>query len=274
MTLANVVVLKSWEWKLLPRLQRVCGVGVPGRGCRGGGGGQSRPAPFREEGWSQRGERGWLSEGKTRLRFLSHETKQMEIYAADFTSAILISCYLIFKPLNMPKEALVSCSNPFAFLFSISHTISIISFSCKKAGNWKFPGAFKGCAQLRSSHNQPHLDVSSLDPGLILFKTGNWRLVPKDTWNSQHHLMLGGVVGFNFQCIFTAIVPSRSYNDPRKEERQICLYSWKRSRHRQQTKCWTLSKTHKVTFFPVPLLVQVHGQRQWRWFFFFFPSIF
>lgn len=81
----------------------------------------------------------------------------------------------------MPKEALVSCSNPFAFLFSISHTISIISFSCKKAGNWKFPGAFKGCAQLRSSHNQPHLDVSSLDPGLILFKTGNWRLVPKDT---------------------------------------------------------------------------------------------
>ena len=38
---------------------------------------------------------------KTGLGFLSHETKQTEVYAADITSAVLISCYLIFQALNM-----------------------------------------------------------------------------------------------------------------------------------------------------------------------------
>ena len=93
------------------------------------------------------GERGWLFERKnknTGLGFLSHETKQTEVYAADIASAVLISCYLIFQTLSMLREALVSRSNPLAFLFSISRISSTISFSCEKARNWKFPGAFKG----------------------------------------------------------------------------------------------------------------------------------
>lgn len=140
-------------------LQRTCGR----RGGGGGGeGGWDDPSEKKADCGGVKGD-GYLR-GKTGLGFLSRETKQMEINAADSTSAILISSYLIFQILSMLWEALVSCSNPFVFLLSISHTISIVSFSCEKAGNWKFPGAFKGWAQLRSSHNQPHLDMSSLDP--------------------------------------------------------------------------------------------------------------
>lgn len=175
--------MKCWERKLLPR-------DAEGRweGC-------DHPSKKRSDCRRVKGD-GYLSKKKTKkqktgLGFLSHEKKQTEVYAADITSAVLISCYLIFQTLNMLQEALVSCSNPLAFLFSISRTISIISFSCEKARDWKFPGVFKGWAPLRSIQEQPHLDMSSLDPEFIFFKTWNWRLVPKDTLNSQYHLTSG-----------------------------------------------------------------------------------
>lgn len=136
MTLARAVVMKCWERKLLPR-------DAEGRweGC-------DHPSKKRSDCRRVKGD-GYLSKKKTKkqktgLDFLSHEKKQTEVYAADITSAVLISCYLIFQTLNMLQEALVSCSNPLAFLFSISRTISIISFSCEKARDWKFPGVFKG----------------------------------------------------------------------------------------------------------------------------------
>ena len=174
------------------RRDEVLGAEAATKGRRGPVGGVWPPLP--EEVWLPQGERAWLFEQKkkkTGLGFLSHETKQTEVYAADITSAVLISCYLIFQALNMLREALVSRSNPLAFLFSISRTISIISFSYEKARNWKFPGAFKGWAPLRSIQEQPHLDTSSLDPEFIFFKTWNWRLVPTDTLNSQYHLTSG-----------------------------------------------------------------------------------
>jgi hypothetical protein len=60
------------------------------------------------------------------------------------TSAILISFHSILETQHMLQEAWVSCSNPFAFDSPFHILFLLISFSCVKAGNMKFPGVFRG----------------------------------------------------------------------------------------------------------------------------------
>lgn len=106
LTLAKAVPMTCWEWELLPWVGRELQGGKPvnadhlsGKsGCEGKNG---------DGCW--RGEQGSV--------FSAVKKRHMEMYRVECASVILISCYLIFENCHMLREALVSCSNGFAFYF-------------------------------------------------------------------------------------------------------------------------------------------------------------